>query len=100
MSEDQFLTRRERLIRILLENAGRPMSPYVLASMLGMERLRDLYDELDHVARTLKRMGYRLRAVPPRCKSCGYEFRDRLDRPSRCPRCRSERIEPAQIYVE
>jgi len=39
--------------------------------------------------------------VPARCRNCGYEFRgrERLRKPSKCPRCHSERIEPPRFYV-
>lgn len=95
-------TVRERLARVLIE-AGRPMSIYELHVAVGFSmRPEGLYEELEHVAASLKRRGYKLRIVPARCKACGYEFRDRekLKRPGRCPRCRSERITPPLFYVE
>lgn len=95
-------TVRERLAKALLESK-RPMSVYELHVAVGAEmRPEELYGELEHVAASLKRRGYRLRMVPARCRACGYEFRDRkkLKRPSRCPNCRSERIEPPLFYVE
>lgn len=49
---------------------------------------------LDKLGRSLKREGRRLLVEHARCIACGFEFtsRQRFDRPSRCPECRSERI--------
>jgi predicted Zn-ribbon and HTH transcriptional regulator len=95
-------TVRERIIRALLESP-RPLTARQLGALAGAELTpSEVYGELEHVRRTLKRMGCRLLVVPARCKSCGYEFagRERLKRPSRCPRCKSERIEPPKFYIE
>lgn len=66
-----------------------------LRALLGLS-VRDLEDELLHVARSARGRGERLLVSPPRCRSCGHEFRDRDERhlhaPGRCPACRSERI--------
>lgn len=39
---------------------------------------------------------------PARCIGCGFEFRgrSRVAKPSRCPECRSERIDPPRFWVE
>lgn len=94
-------TIRERLIKILLESKE-PLTIHQLQSLAQTElEPNELYEELEHVRKTLKRMGYRLVIVPATCKKCGYQFTDRekLKKPSRCPRCKSERIEPPRFYV-
>ncbi|MEZ0319336.1 MAG: transcriptional regulator [Pyrobaculum sp.] len=94
-------TVRERIIKVLVE-AKEPLTVYQLQALVETDlKPSELYDELEHVRKTLKRQGYRLEVVPAVCKSCGYEFRDRekLKKPSRCPRCKSERIEPPKFYV-
>jgi predicted Zn-ribbon and HTH transcriptional regulator len=52
----------------------------------------------------LKRDGLRLRTEPARCTACGFVFGDRAERrlhtPSRCPRCRSERISEPRFRIE
>jgi transcriptional regulator len=56
---------------------------------------REVVAHLEHLGRSLARGDLELCVEPPRCLGCGFAFkkRDRLDRPSRCPRCKSERIE-------
>ncbi|MFN3803560.1 MAG: transcriptional regulator [Pyrobaculum sp.] len=94
-------TIRERLAKVLLE-AREPLSIYQLQALVETDlKPNELYEELEHVKKTLKRMGYRLEVVPARCKKCGYEFRDRerLKKPSRCPHCKNERIDPPRFYI-
>ncbi len=93
-----FLTKRERIIRVLMD-ADRPLTVEEIADRLGLDRseAKGLYEELAHASRTLNRatQGRMVIAmVPPRCLSCGYVFKDvkRPRRPSRCPKCKSERI--------
>ncbi len=66
-----------------------------LRALLGLG-VRDLEDELLHVAHSARGRGERLVVSPPRCLGCEYEFRNRdarhLHAPGRCPECRSERI--------
>jgi len=66
-----------------------------LRALLGLS-VRDLEDELLHVARSARGRGERLLVSPPRCRACGREFGNRdsrhLHAPGRCPDCRSERI--------
>src|SRR5215203_628229 len=79
---------------------------------LGFEELRReleaparaLEDDLRHVERSLRRGAVRLRIEPSRCLACGFTFQDRAARhlhaPSRCPRCRSERISDPRFRIE
>lgn len=77
----------------------------------GFEELRrelettvgSLEDDLRHVERGLRRTGERLRTEPSRCLACGFTFHDRIPRhfhaPSRCPKCRSERISDPRFRI-
>ena len=65
--------------------------------MLGI-REKDVYEHLDHVARSALAAKLKLRVAPSRCLKCGYLFRERkrFTRPSRCPVCRNSHLtEPA-----
>jgi predicted Zn-ribbon and HTH transcriptional regulator len=95
-------TVRERLIKVLLASSE-PLTIYQLQALVETDlKPNELYDELEHVRKTLKRRGYRLDVVPATCKKCGYQFtdRERLKKPSRCPRCKSERIDQPRFYVK
>ncbi|MEL9990515.1 MAG: transcriptional regulator [Thermoproteus sp.] len=97
----EFLTDRERIIRVLL-SSKEPLDVYQIRELAGLDlQPSEIYEELEHVARTLKRQSYKLMVVPARCRNCGYEFRDRerLKKPSKCPVCHSERIEPPKFYI-
>lgn len=65
--------------------------------------VRDLEEELRHVERSLRPQGRRLVISPPRCRDCGFAFPGRRSRhlhtPGRCPKCRGERIDPAQLRI-
>lgn len=100
------VTIREKIMRILLESKS-ALSARELAEIVGLDPAtaeKQIYEHLKHITKTLRRK-YGRRAVlymiPPRCKNCGYEFRDLSEprRPSRCPKCRSQRIEPPRFYV-
>lgn len=64
---------------------------------------RVLEDDLRHIDRSLRRGSTRLRVDPARCLACGFTFTDRAPRrfqaPSRCPRCRSERISEPRFQI-
>jgi predicted Zn-ribbon and HTH transcriptional regulator len=64
---------------------------------------RALEEDLRHVERSLRRGPERLFIEPARCLSCGFVFRQRAARhlhaPSRCPRCRSERIADPRFHI-
>ena len=99
------LTIREKIIE-LLTTSKKPLSAYQIASLLGLEKgeERRIYEEIAHASRSLRRRsGGRLTIVmiPPQCANCGYVFKDlkRPRKPSRCPRCKSERIYPPLFTV-
>jgi predicted Zn-ribbon and HTH transcriptional regulator len=64
---------------------------------------RVLEEDLRHVERSLLRGSSRLTVEPARCLSCDFVFRERAARhfhaPSRCPRCRSERIADPRFRI-
>ena len=66
--------------------------------------VRTLEDDLRHVERSVRRSPRRLCVEPARCADCDFVFRGREPKhwhpPSRCPRCRSERIEEARLRLE
>ncbi len=61
------------------------------------DREKEVYSLLDRIAKVVRRKGKRLMMIPPRCKNCGFEFR--RPKASRCPKCKSERIEPARFVI-
>lgn len=60
--------------------------------------MRAMLDDLEHVRRSA---GKRFAVRAPACAACGYQFkgRGRLNTPSRCPTCRSERIEGPWLSI-
>lgn len=100
-------TVRERIIRVLMESRT-PLTAREIAELVGLDPVRgerEVYEHLRHIAKTLRRRSGGkavLYMIPPRCRSCGYVFTDLREprRPSRCPRCKSQRIEPPRFYIE
>jgi len=98
-------TIRERIIELLI-STEEPLDVRDIAAYLGLDpREADvIYDHLKHVAKTIRRSsGGRLQLVmqPPYCLNCGYVFKD-LDRPrkpSKCPKCKSQRIAPPRFKI-
>jgi predicted Zn-ribbon and HTH transcriptional regulator len=64
---------------------------------------RELEEELRHVEKSARGQGLRLRVREPACRDCGFAFPGRTRKhfhpPSRCPKCKSQRIEPPSFRV-
>lgn len=86
-------TVRQALERALLEG---PHNLRELSQRVGVSE-KQLAEHLEHLEKSLKSRGLRLHVEPATCLACGFAFaeRKRMSAPSRCPSCRSERIEPA-----
>lgn len=95
-------SRREKIIR-LLSSAGEPLDAQQIAKELGLSPrdARLIYEDLIHIARSLRNGPLTLYMVPPMCKSCGYIFKNlrRPRKPSKCPRCRSQWISPPKFLI-
>jgi hypothetical protein len=78
------------------------MSSRRLAEIVGISE-RQVEDHLSHIAKSVARdHSLRFLLEPSECQDCGFVFRDRnrLTRPSRCPRCRSEAITDPRYSIE
>jgi transcriptional regulator len=83
-------TVRQELAR---ELEGGAVSAREISARLHISE-REVMSHLPHLARSLSRVGRRLKVEPACCLACGFVFenRGRYTAPSRCPSCRSERI--------
>jgi len=90
------MTRREEIIKLLSERAE---SAHQLANHYKVT-LKEILEDLEHIAKSVKPK--RLKQIPARCKHCGFIFKERskVKRPSRCPRCRNERIQAQLFRIE
>ncbi|RLB90357.1 MAG: transcriptional regulator [Deltaproteobacteria bacterium] len=90
-------TSRQQMMEIL---SRQECSVRDLSRMLGI-REKEVYDHLSHIQRSVASRKRKLVISPSRCLSCGYVFetRKRFTRPSRCPHCRSERIQGAKYKI-
>lgn len=81
-------TLRQRIVALLETGTfgALEISQAVHASVAEVE------GHLEHISRTLRAEHRKLVVEPAACKACGYAFTGKLSRPSRCPRCRGERI--------
>jgi len=92
---------RSATVRAALEAAlrGPPRSAKELSAAVGIPE-RAVGPHLEHLARSVAARGERLELLPPRCVACGFVLvSDRAKRPSRCPACRSERLEPPRFRL-
>lgn len=89
------MTRRQEIIKILEKN---PTSLYQLANHFRTI-VKDILEDMDHIEKTLHPR--KLKRIPARCRSCDFVFKERsmLKTPSRCPRCKSERIMAQLFYI-
>jgi hypothetical protein len=88
---------RKDLIELLRD---RPASLHELALELGM-RSRDLEEDLQHLAKSLKNLPWHAIITPATCRKCGFVFhRDKLHKPGRCPRCHGTWISEPLIRIE
>jgi predicted Zn-ribbon and HTH transcriptional regulator len=91
------VTFRKALIDVL---TAQPRSVSSIARELGLKR-GDVEEDLRHAIRSARASGRRVLIEPARCRSCGFTFgEEKLSKPSRCPRCRGERLFEAQIRIE
>lgn len=94
------LTRRQEIIEMLRfrQLTLRQIADEFLAPEEDIaEDLRDL--------KYAVRPHYSLDQTTPNCHDCGFVFKDRFDknkvrRPSRCPKCRSEDIGPPKYFIK
>lgn len=94
---------RERIARFL-EESGEPISAEDIARFFDID-IGEVYIHLEHIAKSIRRESNNSRAllmIPPRCRKCGYIFKDleKPKKPSRCPRCKGERIEPPRFTIK
>lgn len=77
-----------------------PQTARELSARVGLPE-KQVAGHLEHLGRSLKAAGQRLEVEPARCLDCGFVFRkrDRLSRPSRCPVCRSERLDAPRFAI-
>ncbi|AKG38860.1 hypothetical protein MA03_05720 [Infirmifilum uzonense] len=106
MSQNEEKTTREKLIEIFLNNPGVEFTLNELLLRLNLKErdAKQLLNNINHVAKSIKRLtgGKAYLAMrPPTCLDCGYIFRDleSARMPSKCPRCKSERIIPPSFIL-
>nr|WP_244403834.1 transcriptional regulator [Pyrolobus fumarii] len=104
IAEYEGETLRKRIISLLKESS-RPLTAREIGDLLGLDPREEkrVYEEIMHAAKSLARQtNLRIYMVPPRCAKCGYTFTDlkKAKKPSRCPKCKSERILPPAFYID
>ena len=62
---------------------------------------REVYGHLEHIRKTVSKIGKHLIITPAECRKCGFTFtkRERLRKPGRCPLCRGESIQEALFSI-
>lgn len=96
------LPERQLTLRDALRHALREgfLTARDLSARVGISE-KDVPGHLHHLILSLKQSGERLEIQPPRCHGCGFVFKERtrLSKPSRCPRCKSQRLAPARYGI-
>lgn len=94
---EQHQTFRQRIIEML---RGKTAGAREISQELALME-KEVYDHLEHIARSALGRGEKLRVIPPRCLKCDFIFKDRkkIKPPGRCPKCRNSYLEPALFKI-
>jgi len=90
-------TIRRRIAEAIEEQA---LSAKDISGSVGIP-VKEVYEHLEHIHRTLLKKASHLTIIPAECKKCGFVFRKRarFSKPGKCPVCRSESIEEPLFSV-
>ncbi|MBK7582194.1 MAG: transcriptional regulator [Myxococcales bacterium] len=88
-----------RAIAVALE--GKTLSARELSQTVRISE-HEVGEHLRHLELSLAASGRRLVVEPASCKACAFSFAERArhGRPSRCPKCKSERLAAPRFRVE
>lgn len=90
-------TTRQRIADRLREE---PAQPGTLAREFEVTA-EAVCSHVTHLARSLEHDAEQVLVAPPTCRECGFsEFDDLVNRPSRCPSCKSEAVEEPMFAIE
>ncbi len=96
------LTERHATVRSALRQALKDgtFTARELSARVGISE-KEVAGHLEHLARSLRQSGERLHVEPTQCLACGFVFKDRtrLDKPSRCPECKSQRLASPRFVI-
>jgi hypothetical protein len=88
----------EQIIDLLIERReGITVKEICRVLDLHPKMEREVYSSIEKAARALKRKGVEVVMIPPKCKRCGFEVRK--PKVSKCPACKSERIEESVFVI-
>jgi len=58
-------------------------------------------DHVEHISQSLEPTDEALLVAPPTCEDCGFDdFDDLVNRPARCPECKSEAVAEPTFVIE
>jgi len=91
-------TRRREIAEILEKKR---LTAKQLADLFRID-MKYVLEDLKHISQTVKVYHKKLQIKPAVCNFCGFVFRERerLSRPTKCPKCRSEDITELVFYIE
>jgi len=86
-------TRRETIAE-LLEKTEYPMTAEEICERLDIKKRSIVYEDLDHISKSVKRDNKELLIRPASCGKCQFVFKvgKTAKAPSKCPKCRSQWI--------
>ncbi|MBD3338173.1 MAG: transcriptional regulator [Candidatus Lokiarchaeota archaeon] len=100
--EDTWKTRRQRLVELLVDQRLTLDLEFIMRE-LEYESKKGLIRDLRSISKSLKYENYQLVVSRPHCSSCGYVFKQkgkRLRIPTKCPKCKNERIIWPSVKIE
>lgn len=90
-------TTRQRLADAL---RAEPATPSELAVQFELTP-ETILRHLEHVSRSVDGGDEQFLVAPPTCQDCGFDdFDELLNRPSRCPDCKSEAVDEPAYTIE
>ncbi len=91
--DNDMQTRRERIAE-LLQSIEFPITAEEICEQFDIKSRSVVYEDIDHISRSMKRKGKELLIRPASCGKCHFIFKTRSTSkaPSKCPKCKSQWI--------
>lgn len=91
-------TTREKIEVLIRESDG--ITPSEISKKLDIKKLSSVISHIKHISKSLDEEEIMF-VWPPECQSCGFDrFNKKLNLPSRCPKCKSERLSEPKFLID